>query len=282
MKNKIFNFALSLCLMIPCMFIFCGCGPTANFTADNNVKTSTQAIIDDIAANIYNKSAIYGSSTHYSVAEIKEKDSDFQYYVKLGSIENIDVVDSFTLNNTTFNKTQKFELSIGNNNKINDLCYYVKNGELFVAAPIIAFETVNTTKIKINDVEFDFDLANTAETGSIIAFSSQDTINNTYDVQNEEYYLTLKNANRYFMFEYEGATAGNVVLTKKVISGTTDGSKDAVKYGLTLNDGPNNTLALYPIDYAATPNPVFNGSQMDYSFYANGKVFNAKLHISLA
>ena len=287
MKNKFFNFALMLCLIIPCMFVFCGCGPTANFTAQENIKESAQAIVDDIATNLYNNTAVYGTSTQYSVAQIKQKDTDFNYWVKIGAIENFDAVDSITINGTKFTKAQKFELSFGKNNKINDLCYYVDEGDLYVAAPIIAFETVNGTKIKVNDVEFDFNLNTTATAGAIISVAFQDS-SNTAETNYNEYNLTFNNANKYLAFEYAEATANDIILTKKVMSGSDNPEKNTVSYGITKTDvaGGKNILGLYPIGWsssALTQQYVtnFDGAKMDYSFYVNGKVYQAVLNFTI-
>lgn len=284
MKNRFLNFALMFCLIIPCIFAFCGCGPVANFTTNTDVQESTQTIIDDIATNLYNNTATYGTSTQYSVAEIKQKKSDFNYYVKVGAVENFDSVNSVTVNGTKFNKTQKFELSFGNQNKINDLCYYVSEGDLYVAAPIIAFETVNGSKIMVNDIEFDFNLNTTASTGAIISVAFQDA-SNTVTTDGNEYDLSFNNANKFLAFEYAEATANDVILTKKVLSNSGNAEKNTISYGLTKTDAFNtkNVLAFYPIGYSNNAlnsqyMTNFNNATMDYSFYVNGKIYSAKLN----
>lgn len=285
MKSKFFNFALMFCLMIPCIFVFAGCGPTASFTANEDIKTSTQTIINDIATNIYNNTAVYGTSTSYSVAQIKGKDTDFNYYVKIGSVANFDSVDSLTINGSTFTKTQSFELSVGKNNKINDKCFYVTDNNLFVAAPIIAFETVNASKIKVNDVEFDFNLNTTAEAGTITSVAFEDNTNSCI-VEQGAYNLTFNNANKYLKFYYANATANDVILTKKVLSNSQNTNKNGVvNYGLTKTEnlGANDTpLGYYPIGWSnsltAQHATDYDGATMNYSFYVNGKVYSATLN----
>ena len=275
--KKIFSFILIACLVVPCAIMFSGCwlnmGSKMSFKANENVLESTNAIISDLTNNIYNASSL-GTSTNYSVADIKEKNANFNYYVEAGTLENAEDVESITIGGTTFINEQTFNLSIGNSNFINDKCYYVEDNKIYVAGPIIAFETVNNSKIKINDSEFDFNLNKTVNESKFTnaEFSSGST--NTIKDQDGSFNIEFKDAKSYLKLYYEGATANDIVLTKKVINNSGNSNINGVaNYGLTkVENENNNPVGLYPIGYskdALTENCYtwYNDATMNYQAY---------------
>ena len=297
MKKKIFSFVLVLCFALPCIFSLSACGKkdntqpetNAKFTSAKNISSNTETIISNLTNKVYNSSTL-GKSTTYTVAQIQEKIDDFEYYVELGTITGTTDVDSITLGNATFDSEQTFNLSVGNANYISDKCFKTDDSKLYVAAPIVAFETVNNKKIKINDSEFNFDLEKTAETKSFTnaEFSSGST-NTLTKKENNSYDIQFKDAKSYLKLFYENAAANDVVLTKKVITNSkNESSNNSIGYGLTKVEAETNyPLALYPIGYSEsalteTTKTTYDGTTMNFQAYVAEKgVFTITLNLSI-
>ena len=147
-----------LVILVMSVFVLSACGKDAKFEVSSNVKTNTNAVINNLVENVYNNATDLGKKTTYSVAQVQEKIDGFTYYVELGTMSNIDQVNSISFGNLTFKADQTFYLSIGNSNQLLDKIFYVQDNKLYVAAPVVAFEAVENAKIKINNNEFDFDL----------------------------------------------------------------------------------------------------------------------------
>ena len=170
--KKSLSILATIILLTISLFMLTACGddeeppvtptPSASFQTSSNVKTNTNAVIDNLVENVYNNATDLGKKTTYSVAEVQEKIDGFTYYVELGTMSNIDQVNSISFGNLTFKADQTFYLSIGNSNQLLDKVFYVQENKLYVAAPVVAFEAVENVKIKINDNEFNFDLDTTA------------------------------------------------------------------------------------------------------------------------
>lgn len=295
-KKKFFNVMLAGLMIVPCAFAFSACGKKpaasqtgAKFTAAENVSASTDAIVKSLTDNVYNASAL-GSSTKYTVSEMKEKINDFKYYVEIGSVEGIDDVDSLTIGNSTFDDDDTFDLSVGKSNYISDKCFYEEDNKIFVAAPIVAFESVNNKKIKVNESEFDFDLEKTAQNKSFTdAKFSTGSTNAIEKKQDGVYDVEFKDAKTFLKLYFDGAKQEDVVLTKKVVSGSGNADLNGkVSYGLTLVENEANyPLGFYPIGYsndALTEAFVtwYDGATMNYQAYViDGGVYSATLNFDI-
>jgi len=281
MKNKILSFVLALCLIIPCALVFTACGKdkedVPTFTVNQNVLTLANDSVEKLQM-VYNRAP----SGTFSLAEMKAtwqtpeyvelipaELANFSYYIEVGEVDEIDDVNSITLG-STFTKNQKFKLSLGNNAHLEDKVFYENDDKIYVAAPIIVFETVNLDKIKINNVEFAFDLQveATATTFTNATFSGAGTVT---DGENDgEFNLNITDCtNSYLKLYFEGAEADDIILTKKVCG---DGNPN---YGLTdLVQETNNPLGFYPIGWAESINQThvdnFNGKTLNYQAYVIG------------
>lgn len=278
MNKRILGLGL-MGLMIPCSLAFTACGGVkdpatmATFTSNENVSSVTEAIVKDLTDNYYNASAL-GSSTKYSVENLKGKNANFKYYVEIGSVSNIDDIESITIGKTKFDEDQTFDLSIGNANYISDKCFFEEDDKIYVAAPIIAFETVNNSKIKINGTEFDFNLNEEAtKSGFTNATFSAGSTNTVTARQGGGYDIVFKDAKTFLKLFYTGATANDVVLTKKVLTSNYDGINGDVSYGLTkVENETGYPLGFYPIGYSSnalteTWATWYDGASMEYQAY---------------
>lgn len=289
MKRKILSILLVL-LMCPVAVYLSACFTNNNpsFKSSSAVSNDTNVIIENLTTKAYNASVLE-KSTEYTVAELKEKINDIEYYVEIGSVENIDDIESIMVGSSTFNKGQEFNLSIGNANYIKDKAYYLENNKLFVAAPIIAFEMVNNAKIKINNSEFDLNLDKSAEIKSFSNAQFSAATNQLEKVNNNEYNLTFKDAKTYLKLYYDNAAADDVILTKKVLTNSGDDKVNGtVNYGLTkVENQTNNPLGFYPIGYSSNAldenwKTKYDGAKMEYEAYViDGGIYKTRLNFSI-
>ncbi|MBQ8748855.1 MAG: hypothetical protein IJZ29_00080 [Clostridia bacterium] len=253
MKKKILSLALVACLIIPCMAMLTACGEKPTLKVNQNVATNTQTIISNLSQNIYNAQSITQnqSKNNYTVSEIQALFTGFEYYVEIGTVENIDDIDSITLGGTKFEDDETFKLSIGNGNYIVDECFYEDNNKIFVAAPIIAFEEINNTEIKINNNKFNFDLdvvatpasfTNVTSTASDISVASA---SNGFNVTFNGNVAFDQNSQGFLKLTYADATSTDVLLTKKVL---TKGSNVEVSYGISGLES-DLSLGFYPMGW---------------------------------
>ena len=216
-------------------------------TTSSNIKSAADGVISVLSNEIYNYD--FGAEPKtYTLEEIKTMFTDLNYYVEIGSVANVNDVSSIGLNDLTFNKNEEFHLSIGKNNFIKTKAYMYEGGKLYIAAPILAFETVNNAKLKINGVEHNFDLGVTTTSLAFDEIKWQSGSPNTIEVventNNKEYNLGVTNSTTWLGFYYENASANDVILTRRITNGKLNG------YGLTKGENvTGNPLALYIVVY---------------------------------
>ena len=298
MKKKFLSGLMALAIAIPCAFGLVGCGedpadpttppatppattPVAEFVVADDILSNANAIITDIKTNIYNNDDVYGTETRYTVAEVVEKDADFVYYVNIGEVKNVDEVESISINDVTFEEDDTLDLSVGNSNFIADKAFYEEENNIYVATPIILFEAVNNSKIKINDIEFDFDLDVSVDEkvweSVTVNGSSASTVD---DGENAgEYDVTFKDTKTMVLFYYDNADADDIILTRKVVTGSAEASLNGnVSYGFTtpetMTDCP---LGYYPIGYYA--GALTEGYVTAYETWYNGVVSTYDVYI---
>lgn len=273
-----------LAVLAFCVMLLSACGDPTKFTVSDKVKTDTDAVVNSLVTDCYNNSDVLGKKTNYTVAQIKAKITNFNYYVEVGTVENVDKVESISFGNLKFTADQEFYLSIGNSNQIVDKAFYVEEGKLYVAAPIVAFEAIENAKIKINDAEFDFDLDVTAKSVKFtnVAFNAGLQSSAT-KVSDTEYNLSIKSGTEYVGLYYEGAKADDVIITKRILDGQLNG------YGMVkpLNTANGYCSYLYPVgwveDFSKVNTEKFDGATYDYYVYIidQGAVANVKLNIDV-
>lgn len=273
-KNLILTLSIAVVMVFGSLLIS-ACGTNEKLTINNNVKTQADAIIENLISTAYNNSTLLGTKTDYTVAQMKEIISDFEYYVEVGTLENVNKLNSISFNTTKFENSENantFALSIGNKNFIKDKIFYVDNNKLFVAAPVIAFETVENSKIKINNKEFAFDINPVSTKLDFTAQFQSGSLSTVEAVSGKtnEFNVTLKDSNKWLGLYTQGTEKSSVFLTKKVLNGELQG------YGLTLAENAENyPLAFYP-KYSSTFNyneisSALNGKTLEYNIYLVGK-----------
>lgn len=284
--KKSLNVFAALVVLVISAFALSACGdkPSPSFETASNVKATTIEIIDDFFERVYNNSSVLGTETTYSVEQIQNKIADFEYYVEVGTIKDINEVKSISLNDTSFTENQTFYLSIGNANQLLDKVYYVEESKLYVAAPVVAFETVDNAKIKINNNEFNFDLDVTTDQINLTNVAFNTGANNTASkVSDTEYNLTIKSGTEYAGLYYDGASTSDTIITKRMLNGVLSG------YGIVnpVNGSNGACSYFYPVGWVENPAEInykkFNDATFDYSLYIvnQQKLANVTLNINV-
>ena len=113
---------------------------------------------------------------------------------------------------------------------------------------------------------------------------------NTFEKKgNNEYDLTFKDARTYLKLYYDGASANDVVLTRKVLSESGNSELNGnINYGLTKVEAEtNNPVGFYPIGYSTnaldeTWKTWYDGAIMNYDVYVvGGEIYNVKLNFKI-
>lgn len=272
MKKKIITSALAACLLVPAALTFSACekdNPT--FKVGQNITTSADAIVQYITTNTYNNL----STGRYSVADLRSQDSMFKYYVEVGMVDDFDDIDSITLGGTKMLDDETFSLSVGNGAYIVDECFFEDDDKLYVAAPIIAFEAVNNSTIKINNHSFDFNIATNVEKTHFENVTSQNENIIVEKIDDSNYNLDILNGKTYIKLDFDTTPTGPIV-TKKVVGGKFNG------YGISEAENP---LLFYPVGYVDSFSQDvlnrFDNKEFVYEVYANSTIYSVTLNLDL-
>lgn len=241
----------------------------------NNSMANASAVVDALIEKAYNNESALGKETNYTVAQLKEKIADAEYYVELGTVEFIGNLNTLKIGEITFASTEEYPMSIGNNNFIVDKAFYVEDGKLYIAAPILVFEAQGDNKIELNGKEFTVNFNQTVSYVAVSELKHRGTGNSVTKVADSvnKYNVTLSDAMSYLEIHYLDSASTDVVVARKYINGK-------VSYGLTAVenetvDGAQNIhLGLYTVGWYQNFNDVpaeKNGATMIYSFYVVGK-----------
>ncbi|MBO7508592.1 MAG: type II secretion system protein [Clostridia bacterium] len=118
------------------------------------IAANAKELMQDYVAKVYNKTNVMTEKRAYSVDEIYDLfPSVRNYFIEVGNIY-LDV-DSITINRVQLGKTAQFSLSVGSNRSIRANYYKVKDGKLYFAAPVAAFELMTNGTLKINNTNID-------------------------------------------------------------------------------------------------------------------------------
>lgn len=278
-KTKQFFIALPLLIaLVLSSFMFSACGKKQEFTINGTLGTDANTVVNGLIEKVYNATVIKDDKDadenpiyNYTLAEIQELIPGVEFYVKAGTFKNIDKINKISLGGYTFTAGDDTQLSIGNNNFIIDDAFKVDGDKLYIAANIVAFEAVSSDKIKLNDKEFDFRVADRASALNITNVAFRDTTNTVTHVADKTnaYSMNITNGTNSLLIKYEDISADDIILTRKVLNGELQG------YGLTGLDTVNSesVFMFYPMGWANTNEKydtmyeTRNGKTMVYDFY---------------
>lgn len=282
----------------------CNVTPSPNLTLSSTITSSTEATIEWLIDNAYDNGDKLGEKhdgversgetkepyTYSEVVELITANGEMteadapDYYVEVGTMKDISTVSSITLGGVTYedgSANETFRLSIGNSNFIVEKAFKTNGNKLYIAAPILAFESTNSNQIKINNSTFDFNVENPVENLEIesVGFhmlKGQTQTPNSYEEaapsDDFDYLLTFNNSVEVFCLFYEDAAAEDVILTRKVSNGNLQ------SFGLTGPDKIGDDyycLAYYPIghneNFVEVDKESLEGNILDYKLFVQNK-----------
>ncbi len=285
-KFKSFLLAIPLTILAVLSISFVGCKdkPSNEFTfmANNQIKADADNVINSLKTKVYNNSELGTGwqeerKTTFTLAEVNQKlGEELGYYVQLGTLSNAPEIIKLTFKDVSFTKDQNVAVSIGLNNKIVDKAYYVKDSKLYVAAPIVAFETLANTKIKLNDKEFSLNL--TEYNNTINATGVVGKQGSTITVSENGYNVGVSNPYTMLGINIQGLDTNDFMVTRKVFDGKLN------SYGLTGVDQIDGSdyYGVYPLTKTQFNNLTVGKSMVqDYSIYViNRGISSIKLILS--
>lgn len=185
-KFKKFAVMFSLALVVALGGVgLAACGekdPTIDVA--NNVVAEAANVIEVMRTDVVNKLTKVDEGSEasaqgtYTVAQVMEEVPTFsKYYVALGTLHNVDDLQSLSFGDATFDKDEEIYLSVGLNKFIKDKVFYVEDGTLYMAAPMFLVESAGKTTIKLNDKSAKFETTPAVETFEYtdVRFTSETT-----------------------------------------------------------------------------------------------------------
>ncbi len=274
-------------------FILSACGDKkAKFNIDSDIKTNSNAIISALTDKAYNKLVAADEAHILTFAELKQELSNPEgltnYYVEIGSVENINKINSISLGGATFNQGADFMFSIGNNNFVKDKAFVVEDNKLSVAAPIIAFEIVNTNKISINGTEYDFAISNKPEelqinqTPTFLAGTNKKEDNTISAVENatNQFDVTIKDATEMLKFMPKNADVNSSTVYLRKFTN----AQGNISYGLTKAEGDGaygSYVVGYHTDFSQIQTAQYEGKNTIDLYLVDGGMATIVLNITL-
>ena len=252
--------------------------PIAPVTINRTLIADATAAAESID-DVYN---VYVDAGEKTVDEIKADHPDFNFYVALGSTPfNPELV---AMGEWGFVPTDTIRISIGNNTFVNDKVWYYdqESKTVYVSVVVLAAEMyTKSSEVHFGGPVYDYPYIVEGEAPALMKTMPAVYGNGGSEITDHREQITgynvdytLKDGADAISFSYDGAAAGDIIVTKKVITDS-EGAK-TVTYGFTHPDavGEGYGLVYYP-KWGATA--LDNGSfTVDYSFYVldKGTVIN--------
>lgn len=303
------KFLTSLCciaILVAVGAALFACGETANptFTSSNTITTSVDTSISTLFSRLYNNKTDLGTSTTYTISTLNEKFeqrktelqnqgnttlantktplSENDIYCLVGTTSDIEKIESITLGGETFKSTDDFSVSIGNSNFLKDKAFLFKDNKLYIASPIIAFETTKTAKIKINNTEYSIKTTPASQAKEFNqAVVKGSTKGSLCKYENNKFEVSVKDGTTMLCLGFDGLEKTDKAVTKKYINGNFD------SYGLTTMESDNGKIGLYMTNYKTNPSEInatkYGNVNWTYKAYILNKniVATANIHSTL-
>lgn len=228
----------------------------------NSAVYTANEVFEAIKTNVYNNEEKLGKETTYTLEGINTalgENALTGYFVDMGRVS--DDIESITLGGSVYAKDQEITLSIGNSNFLKTKAFEVRGGKLYVAAPIVATSSAETTPYTIKNV--------TADSGIAV----EDKGEGVYNVK-------LSSGKAILWVAINEVESSDIILRKSV-----EGN-GLVSFGFTNVEeiGTDYGYGLYPIGWVADLSKIPSDfTRTDkYSIYIAGKgVVHFTLNISL-
>ena len=252
--------------------------PIAPVTINRTLIADATAAANSIDA-VYNAYVDAGEKT---VEEIKADYPDFNFYVALGTTSFLP--NYVAMGEWAFASSDTVKISIGNNTFVNDNVWYydAESKTVYVSVVVLAAEMyTKSSEVHFGGPVYDYPYIVEGKAPALMKTMPAVYGNGGSEITDHREQITgynvdytLKDGADAISFSYDGAAAGDIIVTKKVITDS-EGAK-TVTYGFTHPDavGEGYGLVYYP-KWGATA--FDNGSfTVDYSFYVldKGTVIN--------
>ena len=214
--------------------------------------------------------------------------ADNMYYVKMvNGIGSLADGTKIVLNNTEYNLSDSFNLSVGMNAFATFNYFKVIDGNLCAAFPVVLFDMLEGGNISIGDNSYSF-APNNNSAATIAAVRGQKKTGSAVDVSKngDTYIVTHKNspATEWVELAINELQANQIMITKKVI--TDASNNESITYGLTKPDTSEHdskpVLAFYAFGWNASVAPTAkDGTTIDYQVYLAGSGKTAVVPLKL-
>lgn len=247
--------------------LFSGCNNSGlSMDVNDNMITESRDIVLDLASQYYNK---LEASKHYTLEEL-ERSKD-NYYVLVGTLGSNTDISEVSFGNVSFKDTDTISLSVGLNAFIDSEPYYVEDNKVYVAAPIVAMESIGNHKVKINGSTFD--LPNNDMTKLEVIGAGFSGTQNSATHEGDVYNVDIKTSKEFVTFGIKDMTENtNIALTRKLY--TYPDGKKTLSYGLTAaNDTYESVygVGLYVVNYNADDLSIYDGMELNYTLFVIDK-----------
>lgn len=173
-------------------------------TPSPSIQSDIQANVSHFANNVYNKK---GSNQRLN----RENDSDVAEHFYIKTIEDLPDGAIIKIGGKVISNNDTIKLSVGNNSFVDDVCYYIKDGDLYIAFPLLCLEEVviNSTIIASQDNLNDLVITGTKIVGEGEMIERGDG----------NYIANITKRNSYIDFGLQGVQTNEIILSKKIYNG---------------------------------------------------------------
>lgn len=198
----------------------------------------------------------------YTVAQFQELVEGYEFYVELGETK-YESVDSIKLGDALFKADDLVTVSMGNSRFVKDKAYFVKDGKLYAAAPVVLVEISENIALEVNGDKYEIEGAELPpDTNVLDAFWNGGT--NDVAVNNDVYTAIFNEdtATHFLAFEF-GVDADHYLTKKTYYQGN---GVIGASYGYTAADvvGDRHVLGFYPLGWSSTGLPEVGYDAIGY------------------
>ena len=177
-------------------------GDTGDFQPIPTAKEECATYANYFATNVYNK-----KGSHQTLNRENDSDVASNYFVAVA--ENVSDKIKVIVDSKLVSIDDTFKLSIGNNSFVHENYYYLDNGTLYVAFPILLLESVKLEDVIINNSS----VSNLVITGTKVV--GEGTIQGSHG----NYIAKITKRNSYLDFGLQDVEANDIILSKKIRDG---------------------------------------------------------------
>ena len=255
---------------------------TPKFTFNDNVSEDIRTILAGTDKG-YNtqKGEIDGI---YSAEEFSNLVEGFTFYVPVGK-SKYDKINEITIGNLTVRPTSKVKVSMGNSRYVEDYIFLYKEGNLYIAAPVLLFETMAKPELTINgDVYKTANLQVSSETEVVRVFWNNGSSNDV--IQEDDIYTAVFNEDTATsLLEFELKDNADHYLTKKTYFQDEDFIKTEYEYIGAVTESEKKALGLYPLGWNDIDLPEVEYDSIEYSaclFDTEGNMYHKDILINIS